>query len=287
MTTASVIVARSAYATTTEARCSTKKVAANAAASTVWITYAQRRGGRSAVTSTPWVTAGSSKPPTPSTSPVKRPCISKPRPTRCSQNEGSASVMPIPASTAPAAPIARPIATQTKLGGTRRRVAAMRRAANPTRTASSASHEICAASHCSNQAKTTDATGAARATIICQAAGGPVPVRRGMKVKRNPTAKQVRKPSTCAIGWNAARYPIASIIGRYRRDAPSENNSHGRTPAHASSVPSGNSRRYGSRRHAGAAASSGDGAAKRSGGVAIYATTASFAPASTGCPSCA
>ena len=89
--------------------------------------------------------------------------------------------MPSPARTDPAVPIDRPATTQTKLAGTGR-PEAMRRAANPTRTASSASHAACAGNHHSNQAKTTAATGAARATIICHHAGGPVPVRRGMNV---------------------------------------------------------------------------------------------------------
>ncbi len=69
----------------------------------------------------------------------------------------------------------------------------------------SAIQQICARSHCSNQAQTTEAIGAASATAICHQEGGAVPVRRGMKVKRKPTAKQVRNPSTCATGWNAAR----------------------------------------------------------------------------------
>ncbi len=69
----------------------------------------------------------------------------------------------------------------------------------------SAIQEICAGSHRSNQAQTTETIGAAIATAICQGAGGAVPVPRGTKVKRNPTAKQVRNPSTCATGWKAAR----------------------------------------------------------------------------------
>ena len=76
---------------------------------------------------------------------------------------------------------------------------------NPTSTAMRAIQEICAGSHRSNQAQTTETTGAASATAICHQAGGAVPVRRGTKVKRKPTAKQVRNPSTWATGWKAAR----------------------------------------------------------------------------------
>ena len=43
--------------------------------------------------------------------------------------------------------------------------------------------------------------GTATATT-CQAAGGGVPVRRGIAVNRKPTAKHIMKPWICAMEWN-------------------------------------------------------------------------------------
>jgi hypothetical protein len=77
-------------------------------------------------------------------------------------------------------------------------------------------------------------TGAMIAIAICQAAGGAVDVRRGIRVKRNPTAKQVMKPSICAKAWK---------IDRYSWMTPVASRSQCRTPAQASRTPSGKSAR--------------------------------------------
>ena len=118
--------------------------------------------------------------------------------------------------------------THTKLGGTS--PSRNRRSANPITRARSASQKTCASAHRSNHAHTVVPIGAARPITICQGAGGGVPVRRGIMVKRKPTAKQARKPWICAIEWKMERYSSLT---------PSANRSQWSTPAQASAAPSG------------------------------------------------
>ena len=70
---------------------------------------------------------------------------------------------------------------------------------NINNIATSASQNICESHQSSNQAEMVVPAGAAIATAICQAEGGAVPVRRGIIVNRNPTAKHIMKPWICVI----------------------------------------------------------------------------------------
>src|SRR5438045_6994983 len=131
--------------------------------------------------------------------------------------------------------------THTKLSGMS--PGRKRRSAKLITTARSRSQKIWAMAQLSNQAQIVVAIGAPIATAICHGAGAAVPVRRGIIVKRNPTAKQARNPWTCAIEWK---------IDRYSWVMPSAKRSQCSTPVHASTTPSGKSTRYGSRRQSGA-----------------------------------
>ena len=170
--------------------------------------------------------AGMRKPPTPRMRPVITPWSTSPRPMSCSHMRSLAA--PNPARTAPATPIARAPMTHTKLGGTS--PSRKRRSANPITTASSASQKTCARAHCSNHAHSVVPMGATRPTAICHGAGGAVPVRRGIIVKRKPTAKLAKKPWICAIEWKMERYSSVT---------PRANRSQCSTPAQASAAPSG------------------------------------------------
>jgi hypothetical protein len=91
-------------------------------------------------------------------------------------------------------------------------------------------------------ALTTHAAGSASAAAISQAAGAFVCVHGGTNVKRKPTRKQLRKPSTCASGWNSPSAP-----------PPAPRDTKGMTAKMASAAPSANGARYDSLRQPGAA----------------------------------
>jgi len=152
----------------------------------------------------------------------------------CSQNHSSPSAAPTPARTDPNVAKASANPTQTKLAGTesRRCDESILLAANWMSVPRRSSQKICETAHFSNQERITTATGQPSATSICQTAGGAVPVLRGTKVKRNPSAKQVRNPSICASAWK---------IDRYSGITPTAKKIQCRTPAQASSIPRPNS----------------------------------------------
>src|SRR6185295_4038485 len=78
--------------------------------------------------------------------------------------------------------------------------------AKPITTRMRATQQACEGTQSSNQANAVVATGATTATAICQARAGSPPVRRGMKVKRKPVAKQVISPWIWVMAWKVERY---------------------------------------------------------------------------------
>ncbi len=146
---------------------------------------------------------GGTIPATPATSPTNIPCSRKSRPRSCGQNQESREA-PTPIRTLPATPISSESGTQMKLSGGRRAASADRKrlSANPTSTPTRASQKICESAQRGSHAAIVVHTGASSTTAICQAAGGRAPARRGIAVKRNPTAKHLMKPWIRAMAWN-------------------------------------------------------------------------------------
>ena len=177
----------------------------------------------------PRVITGRSIPPTPRTRPVNMPWRMMERPTSWTQNCSSPIAAPTPARIDPPLPINKASTTQTKLFGTRGAAPGARKrlTANWINTPIRRSQGICESAHFSYQAPTVIAIGARTPTAICQAAGGAVAVRRGMSVKRNPTAKQVMKPSICAKAWKIDRYsPITPVARSSQWSTPAQASRH-------------------------------------------------------------
>jgi hypothetical protein len=73
------------------------------------------------------------------------------------------------------------------------------------KTITSRTQNACDTAQRRNQAAVTVPTAAAAPTIICHAAGGAAPVRRGMAVNRKPRGKQIMDPWIWVIAWKTGR----------------------------------------------------------------------------------